>query len=104
MDEAGKWHLRAVRITEGAAHIASPSDPEARWSKKRATEGTGYKVHLSQTCEQDLPHLFVAVHTTPRRRRPGRRRGHPGCQRGHGGRTPRRRGLRDRRRRGQSGT
>jgi hypothetical protein len=27
VDEAGKWHLRAVRITEGAAYITSPSDP-----------------------------------------------------------------------------
>jgi transposase len=65
VDEAGKWHLRAARITEGAAQIVSPSDPEARWSRKRHTEWTGYKVHLSQTCDQDLPHLIVAVHTTP---------------------------------------
>ena len=65
VDQAGKWHLRAKRITEGAAHIASPSDPEARWSRKRATEWTGYKVHLSETCDEDLPHLIVAVHTTP---------------------------------------
>jgi hypothetical protein len=34
VDSAGAWHLRAARITEGAACITSPNDLEARWSKK----------------------------------------------------------------------
>jgi len=64
VDEAGAWHLRSVRITEGAAHIGAASDPEARWSRKRHTEWTGYKVHLSETCDEGTPNLIVAVHTT----------------------------------------
>ena len=64
VDESGGWHLRVALIIEGAHQIRSASDPEARWSRKRHTEWTGYKVHLSEVCEEDLPHLIVAVHTT----------------------------------------
>ncbi len=44
--------------------ISSPYDPDARWSKKRETIWTGYKVHLTETCEDDLPHLVTNVETT----------------------------------------
>ena len=45
--------------------ISSPYDPDARYSKKRKTEWTGYKVHLTETCDDDLPHLITDVVTTP---------------------------------------
>lgn len=45
--------------------INSPYDPEARFSKKRSTQWSGYKVHLTETCEQSLPHLIIHVATTP---------------------------------------
>lgn len=45
--------------------ISSPYDPETRYSKKRETEWTGYKVHLTETCDDDLPHLLTDVLTTP---------------------------------------
>ena len=45
--------------------IASPYDVEARFSKKRETEWTGYKVHLTESCDEGLPHLIVNVETTP---------------------------------------
>ncbi len=45
--------------------ISSPYDPDARWSKKRETTWTGYKVHLTETCDDDLPHLVTNVETTP---------------------------------------
>lgn len=64
VDEGGVWRLRSVRIVEGAAYLSSASDPEARWSRKRHTEWTGYKVHLSETCDEGTPNLIVAVHTT----------------------------------------
>src|SRR5260370_31995819 len=44
--------------------IASPYDREARLSVKRDTEWTEYKVHLTETCDADLPHLIVNVETT----------------------------------------
>ena len=45
--------------------IASPYDPEARYSTKRRVEWVGYKGHLTETCEADTPHLIVNVETTP---------------------------------------
>lgn len=45
--------------------ISSPYDPQARMSSKRSTSWTGYNVHLTETCDDDLPHLIVHVETTP---------------------------------------
>lgn len=45
--------------------IQSPYDPEARFSIKRQTEWFGYKAHLSETCDEDRPHLVTHVATTP---------------------------------------
>lgn len=45
--------------------IHSPYDPEARFSIKRQTEWFGYKAHLTETCEDDQPHLITHVETTP---------------------------------------
>jgi len=45
--------------------IASPYDPEARYSTKRELAWVGYKVHLTETCDSDMPHLLTNVETTP---------------------------------------
>lgn len=45
--------------------IKSPYDIEARYSIKRDTEWTGYKAHITETCDADTPHLIVNVLTTP---------------------------------------
>jgi transposase len=44
--------------------ICSPYDTEARYAHKRSTTWVGYKVHLTETCEQDLPSLITQVQTT----------------------------------------
>ncbi|MGH2567169.1 MAG: transposase, partial [Bacteroidota bacterium] len=36
-----------------------------RYARKRETEWTGYKVHLTESCDEDYPHLVVNVETTP---------------------------------------
>ena len=62
----GKLHWRSNdNLPPGKQFINSPYDPEARYGKKRETRWTGYKVHLSETCEQDGPHLITHVSTTP---------------------------------------
>ena len=48
-----------------AGLIASPYDPEARYSTKRSVEWVGYKVHLTETCDPAAPRLIVNVETTP---------------------------------------
>jgi transposase len=45
--------------------INSPYDVEARFSIKRDVKWTGYKTHLTESCDEDLPHLITHVETTP---------------------------------------
>jgi transposase len=42
----------------------SPYEAEARYATKRTTSWVGYKVHLTETCEDDRPHLITDVGTT----------------------------------------
>ena len=62
----GTLRWREVKEMPSPAElIASPYDPEARYSTKREVEWVGYKVHLTETCEAETPHLIVNVETTP---------------------------------------
>ncbi len=54
-------------IPAATQFINSPYDPEAHLGKKRSTMWTGYKIHLSETCDENLPHLITHVATTPAR-------------------------------------
>ncbi|TLM97945.1 IS5/IS1182 family transposase, partial [bacterium] len=45
--------------------IGSPDDLEARYCVKRSTEWTGYKVHFTETCQEEYPRLITHVETTP---------------------------------------
>lgn len=45
--------------------LQSPYDVEARWSYKRDDSWVGYKVHITESCEPDLPHLITDVRTRP---------------------------------------
>ncbi len=58
-----------LKLREGsncpASHklINSPYDTEARMGNKRTRKWIGYKVHLSETCDEDTPHLITYVDT-----------------------------------------
>lgn len=43
--------------------INSPYDTEARMGNKKTRKWIGYKVHLSETCDEDSPHLITYVDT-----------------------------------------
>ncbi len=60
-------HWRDGPAVSNEDRIVSPYDPEARASRKRDTVWLGYKVHLTETCDQDpgCPHLITQVETTP---------------------------------------
>jgi transposase len=61
-----KWRIEKDHgRPPGAARIISPHDVEARYSIKREMSWEGYKVHLTETCDEDLPHLITQVTTTP---------------------------------------
>jgi transposase len=51
-------------LPPSALLITSPYDVEARYSRKKNTTWTGYKVHFTETCEADEPHFIVEVTTT----------------------------------------
>lgn len=45
--------------------IISPYDEDTHYSTKREMYWHGYKVHLTETCQQDAPNLIIHVETTP---------------------------------------
>jgi len=47
-----------------AVLIHAPHDPDARYSTTRDTHGVGYKAHLTETCDTDMPSLITDVQTT----------------------------------------
>lgn len=61
----GKLGWRSTEnIPPAALYISSPYDLDAHYSKKRTTSWVGFKVHLTETCEKDSPHLITHVETT----------------------------------------
>lgn len=66
LTEAGALRLRRQgEMPPALALIQSPYDPEARYSEKRQMQWEGYKVHLSETCDEETPALITHVETTP---------------------------------------
>lgn len=59
------WRTDSEGIPPAGTFINSPYDVEARYAKKRSTSWVGYKVHLTETCDDDAPHLISHVITTP---------------------------------------
>ena len=51
-------------LPPAAQRINSPYDPQARYGTKRSTTWVGYKVHLTETCAEDTPHLVTQVEST----------------------------------------
>ncbi len=63
-DEGVRWRA-ASDLPPSAGLICSPYDAEARYAKKRSVVWVGYKVHLTETCDEDTVHLITDVQTTP---------------------------------------
>jgi transposase len=58
-----RWRT-SDEIPPARQFIGSPYDLDARYSQKRTTSWVGYNVHLSESCDADLPHLITNVETT----------------------------------------
>jgi transposase len=63
LDQGGQWRVEPA--LPAAQLINSPYDLDARYGKKRTTLWVGYKVHFTQTCDEDAPQLITHVQTTP---------------------------------------
>jgi hypothetical protein len=59
-----RWR-KAKDLPPAGQRIDSPYDHEASFGHKRSTTWTGYKVPLTETCEDDEVHLIANVETTP---------------------------------------
>jgi transposase len=62
LDGVVRWRQKD-NIPPAGLRISSPYDPDARYAHKRSTTWVGYKVHLTETCEEGLPHLITQVQT-----------------------------------------
>jgi len=63
--EDGQVRLRSAKdLPPAGQRYDSPYDPQARYGNKRSTTWTGYKVHLSEICDQNSIHLITHVVTT----------------------------------------
>src|SRR5262245_5879006 len=51
-------------IPPAAQFISSPYDLAAHYAHKHTTQWIGYKVHFTETCDDDLPRLITNVETT----------------------------------------
>jgi transposase len=58
-----RWRT-AENLPPAERLLLSPYDPEARYSRKRDTQWTGYKVHLTESCDLDAPRLLTQVLTS----------------------------------------
>ncbi len=64
--QEGRLRLRASNeLAPAGLLIQSPYEPQARFAHKRSTQWTGYRVHVSETCDADGPRLITQVQTTP---------------------------------------
>src|SRR5262249_46186713 len=53
-----RWRA-AADLPPSSVMISSPYDAEARYSIKRETAWTGYKIHLTETCDDDRPNVIT---------------------------------------------
>lgn len=50
-------------VPPSARFISSPYDRDARFARKRTTQWVGYKVHVTETCDDDTPPLITHIET-----------------------------------------
>jgi len=63
--EAGvHWRTTDDGLPKASRFVSSPFDTDAHLGRKNTTGWVGYKVHLTETCEDDAPNLITHVETT----------------------------------------
>lgn len=58
------WRTEKEGLPPSSRFINSPYDPDARYARKYTSSWTGYKVHITESCDDGLPHLITNVETT----------------------------------------
>jgi transposase len=62
-DDRVRWRT-AADLAPAGQRINSPYDPEAAFGNKRSTTWTGYKIHVTETCDPNQIHLITNGETT----------------------------------------
>ncbi len=61
----GHVRMRPAQGRGPGDRLESPYDTEAQFRSKHATHWTGYMVHVTETCDADMPRLVINTDTTP---------------------------------------
>lgn len=59
-----RWRTVEDGLPPSRRFICSPYDIDAHYSIKRSSSWVGYKIHLTETCDEDTPNLVTDVVTT----------------------------------------
>jgi transposase len=59
-----RWRTEPEGYPPCLLMIGSPYDPQAHYAKKHTTSWVGYKVHLTESCDENQPHLITHVETS----------------------------------------
>jgi transposase len=62
-DATGSSWRAAEDLPPASMLIQSPYDVEARYATKRQTHWVGYKVHVTETCDAELPRVITQITT-----------------------------------------
>ena len=60
-----QWRTDHEGFPPSLLMAGSPYDPEVHYAHKGTTTWIGYKVHLTEACDEGGPHLITHVETTP---------------------------------------
>jgi transposase len=60
-----RWRTSEEGIPPSRGFLGSPIDPDCRYARKFTTSWLGYRVHLTETCDEDTPNLITDVRTAP---------------------------------------
>lgn len=64
-DREGQLRWReGTALPPASLRLDSPYDTDAHYCVKRDVQWSGYRVHVTESCDQDLPHLVTQVATT----------------------------------------
>jgi hypothetical protein len=63
-EEQISWR-ESDNIPPATLFVSTPYDPEAHYAKKRSTSWTGYTVHLTESCDDEAPHLMEVSDSRP---------------------------------------
>lgn len=58
-----RWRTKEDGLPPTAKRLASPTDPESRGSRRGEISWGGYKIHLTETCDEGTPRIVTHVGT-----------------------------------------